>query len=193
MKKNHSFDARKILLFTISLGLLSIVSWIVPLRPTYSEFEKRELTKFPTFSIQALSDGSYFDNIDLWFSDTFPFRDALITGNSYLKKLYGIQPVQVSGDVEEGDAIPSAPMQPPVSSQATSSETDDGLSSTPEETASSSQTSSESPAPEIDVTGEVTQSLGAVLIVGDSGYEYYNFSREVADQYIGMLTHTAQK
>lgn len=193
MKKNHSFDARKILLFTISLGLLSIASWIVPLRPTYSEFEKRELTKFPTFSIQALSDGSYFDNIDLWFSDTFPFRDALITGNSYLKKLYGIQPVQVSGEVEEGDTIPSAPMQPSVSSQVTSSEADDGLSSTPEETASSSQTSSESPAPEIDVTGEVTQSLGAVLIVGDSGYEYYNFSREVADQYIGMLNHTAQK
>ena len=31
------------------------------------------------------------------------------------------------------------------------------------------------------------------MIVGDSGYEYYNFSREVADQYIGMLNHTAQK
>ncbi|MFR2561753.1 MAG: DHHW family protein [Anaeromassilibacillus sp.] len=27
----------------------------------------------PLFSLQALFDGSYFDQIDLWFSDTFLF------------------------------------------------------------------------------------------------------------------------
>ncbi len=100
------------MLFFLSLGLLTVISWIIPLRPTYSEFEKRELTKFPPFSLQALFDGSYFDQIDLWFSDTFPFRDTFITGNSYLRQLYGLHPVQVSGDVEEGDAIPSAPSRP---------------------------------------------------------------------------------
>ena len=115
MKKNLSFHSRKILLFFLSLGLLTVISWIIPLRPTYSEFEKRELTKFPSFSLQALFDGSYFDQIDLWFSDTFPFRDTFITGNSYLRQLYGLHPVQVSGDVEEGDAIPSAPSRPPSS------------------------------------------------------------------------------
>ena len=92
MKKNLSFHSRKILLFFLSLGLLTVISWIIPLRPTYSEFEKRELTKFPSFSLQALFDGSYFDQIDLWFSDTFPFRDTFITGNSYLRQLYGLHP-----------------------------------------------------------------------------------------------------
>ena len=53
MKKNLSFHSRKILLFFLSLGLLTVISWIIPLRPTYSEFEKRELTKFPSFSLQA--------------------------------------------------------------------------------------------------------------------------------------------
>ncbi len=192
MKKIFPYHSRKILLFTLSLSLLSVTSWMLPLRPTYSDFEKRELTKFPAFSVQALFNGSYFDNIDLWFSDTFPFRDAFITGNSYLKKLYGIQPVQVSGNVEEGDAIPSAPSTPPVSSADPSSQENADASSLPEEPPAS-ESPSEAPAPEIDVTGEVTQSLGAVLIVGDSGYEYYNFSKDVADQYIAMLNHTAQK
>ena len=41
MKKNLSFHSRKILLFFLSLGLLTVISWIIPLRPTYSEFEKR--------------------------------------------------------------------------------------------------------------------------------------------------------
>ena len=193
MKRNLPYHSRKILLFSLSIALLSVLSWILPLRPTYSDFEKRELTQFPAFSVQSLLDGSYFDQIDLWFSDTFPFRDALITGNSYVKKLYGIQPVQVSGDVEEGDAIPSAPSQPSDSASPSSQAENPEISSTPEEPSSAPASSSEAPAPEIDVTGEVTQSLGAVLIVGDSAYEYYNFSKDVADQYIGMLNHTAQK
>lgn len=192
MKKNVPFHARKILLFSLSLALLSVTSWILPLRPTYSDFEKRDLTKFPVFSAQALFDGSYFDQIDVWFSDTFPFRDTFITANSYMKKLYGIQPVQVTGDVGEGDDIPSAPSQP-ISSEGSSSESA-GSSSNPESSSSVPPTSSsEAPAPEIDVTNEVTQSLGAVLIVGDSGYEYYNFSKDVANQYIGLLNRTAQK
>lgn len=192
MKKNLSFHSRKILLFFLSLGLLTVISWIIPLRPTYSEFEKRELTKFPSFSLQALFDGSYFDQIDLWFSDTFPFRDTFITGNSYLRQLYGLHPVQVSGDVEEGDAIPSAPSRPSPSPESSSAPETAESTSAPEEPSSAPDVSSEAPAPEKDVTGEVTQSLGAVLIVGDSGYEYYNFSKDVADQYIGMLNHTAQ-
>ena len=192
MKKNLSFHSRKILLFFLSLGLMTVISWIIPLRPTYSEFEKRELTKFPSFSLQALFDGSYFDQIDLWFSDTFPFRDTFITGNSYLRQLYGLHPVQVSGDVEEGDAIPSAPSRPSSSPESSSAPETAESTSAPEEPSSAPDVSSEAPAPEKDVTGEVTQSLGAVLIVGDSGYEYYNFSKDVADQYIGMLNHTAQ-
>ena len=142
MKKNLSFHSRKILLFFLSLGLLTVISWIIPLRPTYSEFEKRELTKFPSFSLQALFDGSYFDQIDLWFSDTFPFRDTFITGNSYLRQLYGLHPVQVSGDVEEGDAIPSAPSRPSSSPESSSAPETAESTSAPEEPSSAPDVSS---------------------------------------------------
>lgn len=39
-----------------------------------------------------------------------------------------------------------------------------------------------------DVSGEQTQTLGAVLVVGDTGYEYYNFVRSVADQYATLVS-----
>ena len=80
----------KIAAFFLMMLLFSIVALIIPLRPTESTVEKRELTKFPEFSFQSLADGSYFKQVDLWFSDTFPFRDAFTSANSRLKTLYGI-------------------------------------------------------------------------------------------------------
>ena len=109
---HRRFSNIKIIVFYFVLFATAFLSLLLPLRPTYSDFEKRELTKFPEFSLEALWSGDYFSQIDLWFSDTFPFRDNLITLNSYLKNLYGVQPVQVSGNLEEGDAIPTAPTRP---------------------------------------------------------------------------------
>ena len=78
--------------YTLFLALLCVgflVSWMFPLRPKHSESEKRDLTAFPTLSIQSLSSGDFFDGINMWFSDTFPFREAMVTANSKLKSLYG--------------------------------------------------------------------------------------------------------
>ena len=191
--KRKRFIAEKITAFSLTMLIFFSVSLILPLRPSYSEYEKRSLTEFPEFSWESLLDGSYFHGIDLWFSDTFPFRDAFITLNSSLKNYYGLQPVQVSGNLEEGDAIPSAPAKPSSSEPPVSSAVSEEPSSVPEESSSIPASSAPPPAPEKDVTGEVTQSLGAVLIVGDSGYEYYNFSKNAADQYIGMINRAAER
>ena len=75
--------------FTV-LALLSIVSFILPLRPTESIAEKRRLAAFPDFSVRTLLSGDYFDDITLWFSDTFPGRDAYISVAGRMEKLHGI-------------------------------------------------------------------------------------------------------
>ena len=49
--------------FFLVLALLTAVSLIVPLRPTFSYSEKRELAKFPAFSVDALLSGDYFDDM----------------------------------------------------------------------------------------------------------------------------------
>ncbi len=99
----------KAALFFAVLIAAMIISLIIPLRPRESSMEGRELTEFPTFSQESLWNGSYFDGIDLWFSDTLPGRDSFFQINKRLRDLYGIRTVEIHGEVLEGDDIPDAP------------------------------------------------------------------------------------
>ena len=49
--------------FFAVLFALTIVAFILPLRPTESASEKRKLTEFPAFSVDTLLSGEYFDGI----------------------------------------------------------------------------------------------------------------------------------
>ena len=93
----------------LALAAFAIFSLLLPLRPTTSVAERRDLAKFPEFSVQSLADGSYTSGIDSWFADTFPLRDAFFQLNSWVKSLYGIRTVEVVGEVQTGDEIPDAP------------------------------------------------------------------------------------
>lgn len=46
-------------------------------------------------------------------------------------------------------------------------------------------------APVKSTEGMATESLGGVLVVGDTAYEYYNFNRSAADSYISILNSAA--
>ena len=92
--------------FILILGLLTVVSFIFPLRPTYSAGEKRELTKFPEFSVKALVSGDYFDDITLWFSDTFPGREDWVTLSQYTTNFHGYSEVAFEGEVTMSEQIP---------------------------------------------------------------------------------------
>ena len=48
----------KIAAFFIMMLIFGVIALIIPLRPTESVVEKRELTKFPEFSFQALADAA---------------------------------------------------------------------------------------------------------------------------------------
>ena len=85
--------------FFAVLGILTVVSFLIPLRPEVSYSEKRELAKFPEFSFTALADGSYFDDISLWFSDTFPGRETWITLANYDDSLHGYSQIYISGEL----------------------------------------------------------------------------------------------
>ena len=175
----------KLAAFFLMMLLFSIVALIIPLRPTESTVEKRELTKFPEFSFQSLADGSYFKQVDLWFSDTFPFRDAFTSANSRLKTLYGIHPATVHGEVTGGDAIPEKPSKPAVPASSASSSGENSGASSQENSSSDASSKEEKPIP--------TTTLNAVLLAGDSAFEYYNFNLEVADQYAATVNGITQK
>ena len=166
-------------LFFLCLTLGMLFSLIIPLRPTYSDVEKRELAKFPEFSFTALVSGRYFKDIDTWFADTFPFREGLITVNSKLSELRGV------GDRIYGLNDMAVQTVPEVTSGKEPEKTGK------EENSATTEKQTEPTVP--DQINDVTQTLGGVLVIGDSGYEYCSFHQNVADKYAGIINKTAKE
>ena len=105
--------------FFLVLAVLTVVSFMIPLRPTVSESEKRQLAEFPEFSLEALVSGDYFDDISLWFSDTFPGREGWIHASNRLTNLHGHSDIAIDGALLANDdvsavqaTVPTAPLEP---------------------------------------------------------------------------------
>lgn len=154
------------------LGLL--VSLIIPLRPKFSEKEKRELAKFPSFSFSALAGGSFFRGIDAWFSDTFPFREAMISANEKVENLRGFGDRIYGLNNDVNITVPSADNKP--------------------ENTTEENTTEEEKEPTVpEQLGAVVQKLSNVAVIGDAGYEYCSFNQSVADMYASIVNKTANK
>ncbi len=157
--------------FFCIMGMGMIVSLIIPLRPTFSDSEKRELTKFPSFAFESFWEGEYTAQIDKWFADTFPFRETLININNSISELRGfgdkVYGINSNADTE----IP----------QATTGESTTEITTT------------EPTEPTVPEQKDfVTQTLDSIVVIGNTGYEYCSFKQEVADKYISVVNKTAE-
>ncbi len=170
-RKTHLVKAAS---FFVMLYIGAAIAFAIPMRPTYSPSEKRNLAKFPEFSAEALLSGDYFNDVSTWFSDTFPFRDILTQTGTKIKNLYGFNSINIHGDVEKGDDIPDAPMEVPSTNAPVET-------TTPETT--------EPTEPKDEETDLKTQSLGAIIVAGDAGYEYYTFSNDLAPRFINSVSN----
>lgn len=158
-------------IFTVLFFVVFVFALIIPLRPNYSETEKRELSKFPKFSLTSFATGEYFKGIDNWYADTFPAREKLTSFNKAYISFLSMSKTKISGNVVKGDEIPTADASSDSSKQEQTAEpTENPVVSEPE--------------PEQTVT---SQTLGALLINGDAAFEYYNFSQAAADIYTNAL------
>jgi hypothetical protein len=185
--------------FFLFLFLFSMLSFIAPLRPTYSDLEQRNLTEFPTPTVATVCNGAFFSDMNTWFADTFPFREFLLKVESGITRLYGVQTTTVIGDVQSGDDIPDTPLADP----AGSSSSDDSSGSGSDNAAASSSPPASSEAPDNAEDGNTTipeiskdakvEKLGAVLVIDDAAYEYYNFDQTAADSYIKLVNKAASK
>lgn len=81
-----------ILLFAFVMTIGTITGLAFFIRPKQSMLEKRELTAFPAFTLNSFLDGSYFSDISLWYADTFPGRDRLMSVNNSIASLNGVHP-----------------------------------------------------------------------------------------------------
>ena len=166
----------QIMAFFITMYFMTFLAVMLPLRPSYSDVEKRELTKFPAFSFSSLLDGTFFDGINTWFADTFPLRDWFISGNTALHSLYGFGSESIIGDPVQGDEIPDVPATQPATQETTQAV----------ESQAAQESTTEEPYEDLP-----TQSLNGILIRGDAAYEYYNFVQSTADQYVSIVNRCA--
>lgn len=145
-------------------------------RPTASAVEKRDLTEFPPFTIESFLDGSYFSDVSLWYSDTYPLREPLVSADQGLKQLYGIQPkTQMIGGNTQSQEIPQV-SEAPVITQETK----------PRQPVE--------PPDEGAVQAEVQDKIMSGLYVDDgAAYSMYYFDQESVDTYVDAINTAAEK
>ena len=78
-QRNNALFAIRIVFACLFLTVLlsgAILLFLLE-RPTYSYDEKRNLAKFPSFSIEALYKGDYTEDLQYYYNDTIPYRSEL--------------------------------------------------------------------------------------------------------------------
>lgn len=208
-------------LFFVVLFCGAIAAWILPWRPTYSDMEQRELTKFPAFRADALISKEFFDNINTWFADTFPGRETWVKWNGQWQSLYGLSGTKMYGQVEQADDIPDVPSRdtpnvtvPPATDRTTAADTattttasattttTDPSSAITTTTAASTTKTTAKPTTKTTAgdhdkwngdngTVDQGQTLNGILVMGNTAYEYYSFSQATADAYVAALNRAA--
>ncbi len=167
--------------FFLALAILTVVAFIIPLRPTQSQAEKRALAEFPEFSVEALVSGSYFDDITTWFSDTFPGRESWLSLSADVEALHGKNDIVIHGD------LPPVEEPAPTETEPTETEPTEPI---PTETIVLQETTP----PTIPVeewggvdAGQAEITFGSVLQINDAAYNYFRQSEYVSDKYIAMV------
>lgn len=199
----EAFHIARIFVFLLFFTGFSILGTLMFLRPSESILEKRELEKFPKFTVGSFLDGSYFSDISLWYSDTYPFREQLLTAQSRIEQLYGIHSNTIHGNVSEPDDIPTGGLDftfstPENTAPETSSDTDETESTsqenssapepqTQEQTEPSSNSQPSSDIPDVDANGGAGELIGAVWIEDNVGYPIYYFSLNNTNLYLNTI------
>lgn len=205
----------KIVAFLVFMCIGAVISFILPLRPTESTYEKRSLTAFPEFSVSDFLDGTYFENLDLWFADTFPFRDQLIICSEAVDNIYGFRDNVIHGGVVAGDEIPEVDITSDDFLQMVG--TSDKLLAKGEQEAESGtmiseetnknnqgiqfdnmNVSAEDVGTDVEDTdgskaAQAGESLGSIFIVGNRAYSYYTFAQSASDEYVNVVNGLADK
>ena len=181
--------------FFVVLGLLAVIAWSIPLRPTVSESERRKLEEFPVYETKALFSGEYFRSIENWFSDTFTFREDWISLSDSIKRLFGIHTVAIYGEMPVVDEIPVTDPKTEALSEIETVENE----TTVEEITDVADIEENNVEDEQEDWGgiviedeELIADRGAKLQIGDAMFVFPGFSKGYAEKYAQRMNKTAE-
>ena len=159
-----------LVVFCTALGGMGLLAAFLP-KPTYSELEKRDLAKMPQFTPQSYFSGKYTQELDAFYSDTFPFRLNLVSLGSALEQLRGFQ----VDDVKIHEVAPSSTPEVPASS-------------TPEQPGGSSAPEQASSQPDEDAHAEQN---GGVILYKDRAMSLFGGSQAMGKWYADVVNSFA--
>lgn len=193
-KKDYKFVKYKIYVFSFSLMLIALVALIIPLRPKESAVEKRTLTKFPVFSVESFLSGEFFNGVSTWYADTFPFREALLAGNTKMRTAYGLQGDQIHGSIQTADTVPAKRVSlTDIILPDIRSEMDDLQDDMREIVATQEAANAANGGVKRREITQVPEQVGTVYVADDTGFSLYGFSQDAANQYIDAISAMANK
>lgn len=181
--------------FFLVMAVLTVVSFIIPLRPTVSYIEKRNLAEFPEFSVEALVSGDYFDDITTWYSDTFPGREEWLSLATYTSSFYGRSEIMIQGDLGENtETVPTDVPEATGVATLPPEELEEEESLPTETIELTTEEAPTTPVEEwggVDAGGNGYMSLGAVIQIGDSLFTQQGFSQYESDRYAAIVNSAA--
>jgi hypothetical protein len=189
------WNRRTLKIFSGTFAVLFLFGLLFPLRPSESELEKRQLAGFPAFSFEGLWDGSYFQDLSLWYSDTFPLREQLLSAEAGMENLYGLRDEALYGTTgQTADDIPTASGPAPVITPAPDTEQDAPAGGTEdtdaapdtEEPAADSTEEPEEALPDGSIH-DTPETAGTVYLADNRAFEIYYFNHGGADAYASMI------
>ncbi|MDD3194006.1 MAG: DHHW family protein [Oscillospiraceae bacterium] len=139
----------QMILFVTVLTVTGVCSLLLE-KPAVSEMEQRELAKKPEASWQNWFRGSFSQEFDAYYADTFPLRDVLVSFSNSMKESLGFrhEDVRILGGT---DAPVDAPVEP-VSQSAPAPDTAESQNgSAPQESGVSSGSESKQEGGEDDI------------------------------------------
>ena len=199
MKRKYTKKQKKIIMrfrnlsVRIFAGLMllgGIVGLLFFFRPATSTVEKRELTKFPKLTLSSFWDGSFFSEVSLWYSDTYPMRDRLIAADQTLKSAYGVTTsTMMVGGHQQGDEIPTEIAKADTEDEP---KTEEAVQN--EDTGTEEEKEPVSAPDSREMEAEIQNQIQQGLYVKDgAAYSVYYYSQSAAETYAQALNQAAKK
>lgn len=194
IRKYHNLG---IILFARVMLLGAFLGLLFFARPKTSEKEKRSLAKYPSFTMKTFLNGEYFSDVSTWYSDTYPFRDALVSADQKLKGLYGIESkTMMVGEEKQADEIPDINDNTEAVTETTTAATTEAATENTEAGATTEATTEkvrevdppDSKGMDEEIQNQIQQNL---YVKGDAAYSVYYFGKENCTNYVAALNNVA--
>lgn len=182
-----------LVLLLAAMMLVGVVS-LVDKDATESETENRRLASKPDFSWSALWDGSFISELETYYSDTFPGREALLKANKVLNKFYFFSGsdektmliVDFDGDVAQGGQA-LTPTEP-VEDQTVQTQPQPEENASEEETVEPEQTEPVEGEPNYDEM-DYTTTDSSIIILGSNAMDIPTQIDSIIGSYAGAINN----